>query len=78
MDLPPVKPLNSGHRYCGTELQCTKLHFTAVLAVAFLVDVARGTSLLLRAIAEGLLPVIYVLYLYALAFLLNTFLNHFR
>lgn len=73
MELSPVIPLNSCHRFCGMELKHTKRflalsrHFTAMSAVAFPVDMVRVTSLLTYATkkTEVLLPLVYVPFLYA-------------
>jgi hypothetical protein len=51
MELPPKTPLNSGHRFCGMELEHTKLflrlsRFTALSAVALLVAIVGITLLL--------------------------------
>jgi hypothetical protein len=52
MELPPKSKLNSGHRFCGMELEHTKRflslihHFTAVSTVALLLAVIGLTSFL--------------------------------
>jgi hypothetical protein len=52
MELPPKTPLNSGHRFCGMELEHTKhflglsSYFTVTSRVMLLVAIVGVTSLL--------------------------------